>query len=99
MLVSKNLRKKPNYSISERALENLSEKFSGIGLVEYFDKSITLLSSKFGWKPVKYDKRNVKNINVHITPELIEHIMSINKHDLIMYENIKEKLLIEFGQM
>ncbi|HIF61201.1 MAG TPA: hypothetical protein EYQ26_17235 [Rhodospirillales bacterium] len=99
MLVSKTLRKKSNYPISERALENLSEKFSGIGLVEYFDKSITLLSSKFGWKPVKYDKRNVKNINVHITPELIEHIMSINKHDLIMYENIKEKLLIEFGQM
>jgi hypothetical protein len=76
MLVSKTLQKKSNYPISERALENLSEKFSGIGLVEYFDKSITLLSSKFGWKPVKYDK-----------------------HDLIMYENIKEKLLIEFGQM
>ena len=48
MLVSKNLRKKSNYPISERALKNLSEKISGIGLVEYFDKSITLLSSKIG---------------------------------------------------
>ena len=36
---------------------------------------------------------------MNITPELTEHIMSINKHDLIIYENIKKKLLIEFGQM
>jgi len=99
MLASKTLRKKSNYHICERALENLSEKFSRIGLVEYLDKSITLLASKFVWKLVKYDKLDVKNINMNITPKLVEHIMSINKHDLIMYENIKKKLLNEFGQM
>ena len=44
-------------------------------------------------------KTYVENINIEITPELTEHIMSINHHDLIIYKNIKKKLIIEFDQM
>ena len=47
-------------SIEEKALHNLSNHFSGVGLVEYFDESISLFSEKFGWVLTPYNKLNVK---------------------------------------
>ena len=86
-------------SIGEKALRNISSHFSGIGLVEYFDESINLLSKKFGWTPTQYDKLNVKNIDVEISSELNELILSINKNDLFLYEKIKTQLLADFKKV
>jgi hypothetical protein len=94
MLVERNSVDSSNQSISEAAIENLSEKFSGVGLVEYFDESISRFSQKFDWKLMKYDKLNIKNMNVDVTPRLTEQIMSINQHDVLLYENVQRKLLI-----
>ncbi len=83
-------------SIAEKALHNLSIHFLGIGLVEYFDESISLLSNKLGWTPTNYDNLNVKNLDVEVSTELVELILSISKNDLFVYESIKKKLLSEF---
>ena len=83
-------------SLGQMALDNLSTYFSGIGLVEYFDESITLLSKKLGWKPSNYSALNVKNIDLEITAELTDLILSINTQDLFMYETIEKKLINEF---
>ena len=83
-------------SIGEQALHNLSNHFSGVGLVEYFDESISLFSEKFGWVLKPYNKLNVKNTEVDISAELIELILSINQNDLFLYENVKKQLLMEF---
>mgnify|MGYP006088945575 CR=1 FL=1 len=83
-------------SLGQMALDNLSTYFSGIGLVEYFDESITLLSKKLGWKPSNYSALNVKNIDLEITAELTDLILSINTQDLFMYETIEKKLINDF---
>ena len=83
-------------SIGEKALNNLTDYFSGVGLVEYFDESISLFSKKFGWVVKPYNKLNVKNTKVEISAELIEIILSINQNDLFLYESVKEQFLKEF---
>ena len=80
-------------SLGEIALDNLLTYFSGIGLVEYFEESIILLSKNLGWKPINYKALNVKNIDIEITPELIELILSINKQDIFLYEEMEKRLI------
>jgi len=65
-------------------------------LVEYFDQSTSLMSDRLQWQIDKIQKLKVKDIEVDITPELIEEIEAINGNDLIIYEAIKSKLLEEF---
>ena len=85
--------------MGEVALEILDDYFDGIGLVEYFDQSIALMSQNFGWRPTKYQKLNERNIDIELTPELIEKINSLNKNDLVIYETVKKKLLQEFDKI
>jgi len=80
-------------SLGQMALDNLLTYFSGIGLVEYFEESIILLSKNLGWKPINYKALNVKNIDMEITPELIELVLSINKQDMFLYEEMEKRLI------
>ncbi|MDP6259027.1 MAG: hypothetical protein QGH63_08075 [Rhodospirillales bacterium] len=54
------------------------------------------MSDRLQWQIDKIQKLKVKDIEVDITPELIEEIEAINGNDLIIYEAIKSKLLEEF---
>ena len=81
---------------AELALNNLETYFSVVGLVEYFDQSISLMSNKLHWQVDEIQHLNVKDLEVDVSPDLIEEIETINRSDLIIYETIKSKLLDEF---
>jgi len=81
---------------AELALNNLETYFAIVGLVEYFDQSISLMSNKLHWQVDEIQHLNVKDIEVDVSPELIEEIETINRSDLIIYQAIKSKLLEEF---
>jgi hypothetical protein len=95
-LVDSDTRQMSKSSISDLALENLDKYFEGIGLVEHFDQSIALIARYFDWPTLEYKKRNVKNIEVEVTPELVDQILAINENDLIIYESVEKKLLAKF---
>tara|TARA_B100000315_G_C14582399_1_gene591200 strand:- start:2208 stop:2915 length:708 start_codon:yes stop_codon:yes gene_type:complete len=81
---------------AELALKNLDSCFAVVGLVEYFDQSLALMSNLLKWQVDEIQQLNVKDIEVEVTPDLIEEIEAINSSDLIIYEAIKSKLLEEF---
>ncbi len=81
---------------AELALKNLETHFSVVGLVEYFEQSISLMGSKLHWQVDEIQRLNVKDIEVEVSPELIDEIEAINSSDLIIYEAVKSKLLEEF---
>ncbi|NQV55355.1 MAG: sulfotransferase family 2 domain-containing protein [Rhodospirillales bacterium] len=95
-LVGDDFQPSPVNTLSGAALDNLGDNFAAVGLVEYFDQSVALMSAKLGWEPAEYPIGNVKNIEVEVTAETIEQIISINKSDLAIYEVMKSKLLCEF---
>jgi len=86
-------------SISDIALEILEKYFCGLGLVEYFESSIALIAQNLGWRSTEYQKHNVKELDVEMTPELIEKINSLNKNDLVIYEAVEKKLIAEFDRL
>jgi hypothetical protein len=79
-------------NVGEIALDILDEHFGFAGLVEYFDPSIDYMTKLFGWQRTEYEKRNVKPIEVEITPELVDAICSLNRNDLLIYDKIKSDL-------
>ena len=79
-------------NVGEIALDILDEYFGFVGLVEYFDSSIDQLTNLFGWQRTEYSRKNIKSIDLEITPELVDVICSQNQNDLMIFNKIRSIL-------
>lgn len=81
----------------DSAKENL-KKMDFIGLQEYFDDSLAMLSSQTGWKPVEVaPTSNItkqKSSKSELSSKIIDKIVELNKDDIELYKyglNLFEK--------
>lgn len=75
--------------VFELAKKNLREKFSVVGVVEDFERSLLLLKRYYGWSNIFYFVRNpTKNRprRSQLTSETINRIHLINEFDLRLYD-------------
>ena len=77
------------------ALDNLFNKISAFGLVEYFDESLMLFKQKFNWELPIYKITNTKNMDklIEFKPHHIERIKQINSLDIELYQQAQEKFI------
>ncbi len=86
--------KKPNL---EKAIENIHEYYTVVGITELFDESIFLMKTFLGWHHLDYTKENVtvNRPKQHDLPqETIDLIKEYNQLDIELY-NYSKNLLIE----
>lgn len=76
-----------------KALDNLFNKVTCYGLQEYFDESLVLFASKFGWKAPYYEFINKKNPKrlLEFEDRHIQKIMELNAIDIEVYRAAKER--------
>ncbi len=73
----------------EKAITNIDQHFSLVGIVERFDESLLLLSKMFCWPDITYTKRNTtarKDSLVSIDPATIQQIRDANQFDAKLYQ-------------
>jgi len=89
-----------NEHLLELAKHNMEQHFSFIGLTEYFEQSMLLLSKIMGWNHCLYLKRNVskQKINSQISPELRQAIAERNWLDVQLYDYAKQRFLNQLAQ-
>ena len=77
----------------ERAIYNIDNHFSHVGLLERFDESILLLQKMYNWKKPYYEvsnkTQNRKSVN-SIKPETLQAIKELNNGDLILYNKMSK---------
>lgn len=79
-----------------QAKENLAQKFSVIGINEYFDESILLMQRNLNWKSPFYSRANITGHGVKandLDAETLKIITDYNALDIELYNWAKEKLL------
>ena len=78
----------------ERAIYNIDNHFSHVGLLERFDESILLLQKMYNWKKPYYEvsnkTQNRKSVN-SIKPETLQAIKELNNGDLILYNKMSQR--------
>ncbi|HSY60951.1 MAG TPA: sulfotransferase family 2 domain-containing protein [Cytophaga sp.] len=75
----------------DKALKNLTEKFSFIGITEKFDESVVIVNRLFSWNKYYYKSKNVSQNKIKISiDELDEETMELlkerNNLDIKLYE-------------
>ncbi len=95
----------PYGPLPENALEiaksHIEAKIPVVGLVEQFDESLLLLKQHFGWKSVRYLKKNVTSggpVGLTLTGPLKELIYKNNSRDLALYHYCRERLQTQMNQ-
>jgi hypothetical protein len=89
-------------AMSREALDNL-DRYAVVGVTEYFDDSLCILSHRFGWQDVSYAPLNVthERPGLHdIESSTIDLIREFNACDVAVYERactIFERQLAEAG--
>lgn len=65
------------------------DKFSCIGLQDYFEEDLKRMTQKMGWKPLQNIEHNVtgKQNQSVVTPDQIELIKSMNSRDVELYNH------------
>ncbi|REE81991.1 sulfotransferase family protein [Lutibacter oceani] len=83
----------------EKALENIENHFSFVGLTEKYDESLIMLKTLYNWSMPYYEIRNKTKkrptLN-QINKKTIEAINHFNQADTILYNTIETKLNQEF---
>lgn len=87
----------------EKAIYNIENHFSHVGLLERFDESILLLQKMYSWKRPYYEvsneTQNRKSVD-NIKPETIQAIKELNNGDIILYNKMSklfEELIVKEG--
>ncbi|MEH7238305.1 sulfotransferase family 2 domain-containing protein [Bacillus sp. JJ1562] len=86
--------KKPDL---EKAIENIHESYSVVGIMEMFDESIFLMKEYLDWEDISYEKENVTSNwpkQADLPQNTIALIAEKNQLDLELYQYAK-KLLVE----
>ncbi|OUW30353.1 MAG: hypothetical protein CBD27_01650 [Rhodospirillaceae bacterium TMED167] len=77
----------------ERAQKNIQKDFMFIGISEYFDASILLLSRLIHWRPCTYGKLNARSNKGRLDGQELFNLQKINHFDAILYKNALDDLL------
>lgn len=80
-----------NPDMRDEALANL-DRYAAIGITEQFDNSLRILTHRFGWRNVSYEKQNVTSDRPRaedIEPETLALIRQINEYDMLVYEKAR----------
>jgi hypothetical protein len=77
------------------AIKNLSEKIACFGLQEYFDESLVLFATRFGWQALSYKSVNTANSSrkLDFRDTHIKRITELNAIDIEVYKLAREKFL------
>ncbi|MGF1539615.1 MAG: sulfotransferase family 2 domain-containing protein [Pleurocapsa sp.] len=75
----------------DKAKKNLEEKFSVVGIMEYFDESLIVMKRKLAWqKNPFYYRRNTNRNNIYkqftVSSETMSTIKQYNKLDILLYQ-------------
>ena len=73
----------------QKAIENLNEHFSFVGITEMFDESLVLLKDILAWDTPRYEKLNQtgkKTCLSDLSEETINRINELNKYDIRLYQ-------------
>jgi len=83
----------PRCDAVNMAFNNLTQKVSAYGLLEYFDESLILFKKQFNWYLPHYKITNTKNEKelLKFEPRHIEKIMDNNELDLKLYQLAKDR--------
>jgi len=73
----------------EKALENIHQHFSFVGLVEAFDASALMLSKLYGWKLPLYKKNNVGTNRMEVDGRTLAMIQELNHGDYLLYNHVR----------
>jgi 4-hydroxybenzoate polyprenyltransferase len=80
----------------EKAIENINNHFSFVGITEYFDESLKRLQKIYGWDISEYISHKVNDSRPKlddIDPKTIKLIDEKNHGDILFYEKIKTEFL------
>lgn len=82
-----------NEDLLKLAIANIDRYFSVVGITEYFDESLLLMASRFGWKRLWYTKSNVntKKPKHKISKEELYILEKYNKMDILLYNYVRER--------
>lgn len=87
-----------NESLLERAQQNLKQDFSWVGLTEYYDQSLLLLSKQMNWDRCLYLRRNTaKRADREISQALRDKIAARNWLDVKLYQAAKQQLFAQLA--
>jgi Galactose-3-O-sulfotransferase len=77
----------------EKAIKNIEEHFSFVGLLDHYDESLLLLSKLYGWGLPYYKHRNKGQYGKKQAEEakILEAIHSRNQGDLALYAYVQER--------
>jgi len=70
------------------ALSNLSRFFLFVGLSEYFDASILLLSKLVGWSPCSYGQLNIGSGAVQLDEQVSSTLAQLNELETRLYNSV-----------
>jgi Sulfotransferase family len=97
----------PIGGVDERMLEiaktNLREHFAVVGVTERFDETLSVLSRKFGWADVSYERRNVtenRQTLADLPESTVAAILDANRFDAQLHETARsllEEQIIRFS--
>lgn len=79
----------------EKAINNLTQNFSIVGVTDLFDESIFLMKKKLGWRNIHYRKLNVSKRRTRkeeLPKEILDLILKKNKQDIQLYHHFKQEL-------
>ena len=79
-----------NEDLFQRAVRNIDEHFTLVGISERFDETLVLLKGSLGWRRVYYAPLNTADGTVHgrsVTDDQREGIMRWNRWDQALYEH------------
>ncbi len=84
----------------ERALRNIDEHFTIVGICERFDETLVLLKRLLGWRRIYYAPLNTADGTVHersATDEEREGILQWNRWDQALYEHASVQFTHRLG--
>ncbi len=87
-------------SLLDRAIQNIQNDFSLIGLTEYFDQSLLLLKELMGWQSCLYLRRNTaqKQAKNPVSQSLKDQIKAKNHLDVKLYEYAAQHLKTQLAE-
>ncbi len=79
----------------KKALANIDQYYSFVGVVERFDESLLILAKMYNWPHITYEKLNTtarSDSLSRIDPSVIERIREANQYDFALYQHVSTLL-------
>jgi hypothetical protein len=93
MLIGRATMHETDRSDLENCINNMVEHFSFVGITEYFNASILLLSKQLQWRPCQFGNMNLRKMETNVEDADVTRLIELNQLDLELYEHWCEVLL------